>query len=320
MGLVMSEEKLREMQRQVAKLTESIASMAGEKVVPTVGEFASEFLTEQLASSEHRESTKRAKEYQIRRNIIPAWGPMPMDKLGNVDWNKWIKLTKENPRDWRITRYFNVRKTLIEMLNNAKERGIISGVPRLDNPDKKRNTGRVITPLETWWILRNTTYRLFRVFFYVLYSHGFRPREVLKWERSMIKFDDHGKMWVEVSAEITKTAKARLVRVNTTAAKHICRLMKENPNSRFVFQNRIHPDAPQLSYSGAFRTACMKAQREHPGFLSCVPYDWRRGFITRAMIAGKPPVYIAKHCGTSVPMLENVYTKEDIATMEAMVE
>jgi integrase len=316
----MTDEKILELQRQIAKLNESIAVMAGEKRMPTVGEFAQTFIAEELGSSEHRESTKRAKEYQIRRNIIPAWGPLPMDKFGNVDWNAWIRETKENPKQWRITRYFNVRKTLTEMFHKAKERGIIANVPRLDNPDKKRNVGRVVAPLETWWILRNTTYRIFRVFFYVLYSHGFRPREVLKWERSMIKFDSAGKMWVDVPCEITKTARARLVPVNKTAAKHICRLMKENPNSRFVFQNRIHQDKPQLSYHGAFRTALMKAMLAHPGMKPCVPYDWRRSFITRAMIAGKQPVYIAKLLDTSVPMLERVYTKDDKATMEALVE
>jgi hypothetical protein len=319
-GVMSSEVQIREMQRTIEKLNMSMATLVGERRVPTVGEFAQEFITEELASTEHRESTKRAKEYQVRRNIIPAFGKLPMDGLGNIQWNAWIKETKANPRDWRITRYFNVRKLLTELFHKAKVRGIIENVPKLDNPDEHRNTGRVITDRETWWILRNTTYRIFRVFFYGLYKQGVRPREMLRWERSMIKTAPDGRMWVEVPARITKTARSRLMPVNQTLAKHICRIMKENPDSRFVFQNRIHPDAPQLSYHGAFRTALMKARKAHPEMKPCVPYDWRRSFITRAMIAGKQPVYIAKLLDTSVPMLERVYTKDDAATMEALVE
>lgn len=316
----MNETQVRDIQRTIERLNASMAVLTGERKVPTVGEFAEEFIVEQMASSEHRDSTKRAKEYQIRRNIVPAFGRLPLDKFGNIDWNAWIKLTKENPREWRITRYFNVRKTLTELFHKAKERGLVERVPKLDNPDERRNVGRVISDKETWWILRNTTYRIFRVFFYLLYKQGIRPREALKWERSMVKIADDGKMWIDVPASITKTARSRLMPVNQTVAKHICRLMKENPNSRFVFQNRIHPDSPQLSYHGAFRTSLMKVIKAHPEMKPCVPYDWRRSFITRAMIAGKQPVYIAKLLDTSVPMLERVYTKDDKATLEALVE
>lgn len=40
----------------------------------------------------------------------------------------------------------------------------------------------------------------------------------------------------------------------------------------------------------------------------------------RSLTIGKPPVYIAKLLDTSVPMLERVYTKDDAATLEALVE
>ncbi len=317
----MNEVQVREIQRTIENLNASMASLAGERTSPTLGEFAKEFMVEQMASSEHRDSTKTAKEYQVRRNIVPAFGHIPLDQFGNRDWNKWVKeMRSSTDRHKQITRFFNARKTVTELLHAAKARGRIESVPKLDNPDERRNVGRVVSERETWWILRSTTYKIFRLFFYVLYKHGYRPREVLRWERSMIKIADDGKMWIDVPARITKVGKGRLVPVNQTAAKHICRLMKDNPNSRFVFQNRIHPDAPQLSYHGAFSTALAKAMGMHPEMEKCVPYDWRRSYITRMMILGKPPVYIAKNLGTSVPMLERVYTKDDAKTMEALVE
>jgi integrase len=90
--------------------------------------------------------------------------------------------------------------------------------------------------------------------------------------------------------------------------------MKENPNSRFVFQNRIHPDRPQLSYHGAWKTAVMKA-----GIKPCVPYDMRRTKITDAMKRGDPPVFLGMLLDTSVGQIQNTYTKADAEALEALV-
>jgi hypothetical protein len=319
MGLeVKTESQIRDASKLIGMLSASLAELTDKKV-PTFGEFTQGWLKEQMDSHAHRESTKKAKEYQVRRNLIPAFGQIPLDRFGNADWNAWVKLTKENPKDWRITRYFNARKTVNEILNAAKERGILERKPKLDNPDAHKKVGRVLTDLEVWWILRNTTYRIFRLFFYTMYKQGFRPREILRWERSMLKTADNGSLWIDVPARITKTKRARLAPINATVAKHILRTLKENPNARFVFENRIHPDRPQLSYHGAWKTACAKVGAKHPEFKKAVPYDFRRTFITRAMVRGAQPVFVAKHLDTSVPMLQNVYTKDDAPTMEALV-
>jgi integrase len=312
-----TESQIRDASKLIGMLSASLAELT-ERKAPTFGEFAKTVHEQKMASSELRDSTKRAWDYQYRTSL-PAFSDIPLDKFGNADWIKWVREMQGAERK-RITRFFNARKAIVEVLNAALEQGVIERKPRLDNPDEKRNVGRVITDQETWWILRHTTYRIFRVFFYGLYKQGVRPREMLKWERSMIKTGPDGRMWVEVPARITKTARSRLMPVNQTLAKHICRIMKENPDSRFVFQNRIHPDSPQLSFHGAFKTACGKVRAKHPEFKKCVPYDWRRSFITRAMVKGKPPVYIAQLLDTSVGMLERVYTKEDKATLEALVE
>lgn len=315
--VVMSDQRLREMQRQMVKLNESMAGFAGDRVTSTFGEFAQVYLAEKMASPEHRDSTKRATEYQFRRNLVPAFGQIPIDKFGNADWNRWIALMKSDTgRIKQVTRFFNARKTTMELLHAAQDRGMIDRVPRLAQPDERKRVGRVLSDKEVWLILRNTTYRIFRVFFYTMYKMGCRPREILKWEWSMIRLGDVGKSaWIEIPARITKTARARQIPINPTVTKHLLRQLKENPGARFVFQNRIHPDSPQLSYHGAWKTACMKA-----GIKKAVPYDLRRTKITRDMVAGKPPIYIAKLLDTSVNMIEGVYCKDDAGTMEALVE
>jgi integrase len=316
----MTDEKIRELQKQIEKLNVSIATLAGDKAVPTFGEFMRRYRDEKLASSELRDSTKSAFDYQVRRNL-PAFAEIPVDKFGNADWNAWVsKMKADDSRHKQITRFFNARKAVVEILNAAKERGLIERVPRIDNPDEKRNVGRVLTDREVWWLLRNTTYKIFRLFFYTMFKQGFRPREILKWERSMIRKMPDGTTWIEVPASITKTGRARLAPINKTVAKHVCRMMTENPNSRFVFQNRIHPDSPQLSYHGAFGTSLAKVMAKHPEMKPCVPYDFRRTFITRAMIKGAPPVYIGKLLDTSTKMIESTYAKDDAKTLEALVE
>lgn len=313
-----TEVQIREASKIIGLLSASLAELTDKKV-PTFEEFVKPWLEQELANPALRDSTKRSKEYQVRRYLLPAFREVPLDKLGNADWNAWVKLTQDKPEIWRITRYFNPRKTLNEIMNAAFDQGVIERKPRLDNPDERRNVGRVLSDREMWWILRHTTYRIFRVFFYTLFKHGYRPREILKWERSMLRWEN-GKLWVDVPARITKTARARLAPVNPTAAKHICRLMKENPNARFVFESRIRPGQPQLSYHGAWKTACDKIKAKYPEFKHAVPYDSRRTKITRAMIAGEKPVYVAKLLDTSVLQIEKTYAKDDAATLEALVE
>jgi integrase len=311
----MNEEKIREMQRQIVKLTESLAQMAGERRVPTFGEFAHKYQAEKMASSCLRESTKRAFEYQVRRNLVPAFGPIPLDKLGNADWNAWVvKMRSETGRHKQVTRFFNARKSATEILNAAKERGLIDRTPKLDNPDEHRNVGRVLSDQEFWLILRNTTYPIFRLFFYTMHKMGCRPREILRWEWSMIEWKADGRGWITVPSAITKTGRSRRIPLNSNVSKHLKRIYDRGVNSRFVFPNRIHPDRPQLSYHGAWLTARSKA-----GVKPCVPYDMRRSKITNAMIRGDQPVYIAKLLDTSVKIIEGTYCKDDAKTLEEIV-
>lgn len=318
MGLVVStENQLREMKRQIEKLSAGIAVMSGEKTAPTLAEFAKPWLEAELARPT-RESTKKCKEYQVRRYLVPILGNIPLDKLGNADWNALVKMTREDPKTWNITRYFNPRKVLCMIMNAAKKRGLIEQKPEFDNPDERKNVGRVLTDQEKWWILRHTTYKLFRLFFYTAFKTGCRPREILRWRRDMLRVEENGRLWVDIPAEIVKTGRARQMPVDQKVAKHIIRHLKENPNAKFVFENRIHPGKPQLSYHGAWRTACDKVKRKHPEFKHAVLYDARRTKITNALLKGENPVFIGQLLDTSAMQINNTYAKRDAKKLEEL--
>ena len=284
------------------------------KPIPTVGEWISIYLERKLAKTSLRDSTKRASEYQFRRNLIPAFGKIPLNKFTAHDWNTWV-MKEQRENSGKITRFFNARKNMIEALHAAKEEGLLERVPKLDNPDEPKNVGRVLTDREVWLLLRNTTHRIFRLAFYTMYKMGCRPREILKWEWSMIKWDGaSGYAWLDVPSRITKTGRTRRIPLNPTVAKHLKRIYSRGVSSKFVFDNRIRSGTPQLSYHGAFATARRRAQIPH-----CVPYDFRRTLITRAMAANKPGVYLAKVLDTSMKQIEGTYSKEQQDVMEAIV-
>jgi len=307
----MDTQKVRAIQRQIAKLTASLTQAADEGSVPTFEEVAKKHLAAKLSSPGLRPATKRSFEYNVRCHLLPAFGALPIDKLTGVNWNEWVAKVRSTPGS--LTRFFNARKALTEILNAAKDEGVIERTPKLENPDEPKNVGRVLEESEILSIIRNTTYPLFKLFFYVLWKTGCRPREILKWEWSFIQWNEPGHSWIEIPARISKTVRARKIPLNPDVSKALKRIFDKGPSSPFVFPNRKHEGQPQLSYHGAWRTACTRAG------ISAVPYDLRRTFITRAAAAGAPLLYVAKLLDTSVKMIEAFYAKSQKEVMEGIV-
>lgn len=306
---------LRSLQKQIAKLNATVAKAAGETKAPTFKEFALQYQAIKLARTDLRESTKKAFEYQLRRNLIPAFGHLPIDQLSSRDWNVWIQDTQAQERK-QLTRYFNARKCITEVMLRAYDDGIIDRKPKFENPDETKNVGRVLEDREVWLLLRNMTHRLFRLFFYTMAKMGCRPREILRWEWSMITWGDNPrKAWIDIPARITKTGRTRKIPLNGSVARQLHRIYNSpTHDEKYVFPNRVRRGQPQLSYHGAWKTALKKAGIPH-----CVPYDFRRTFITRAMAANKPGVYVAKLLDTSMKQIEGTYAKAQQEVMEDIV-
>lgn len=310
----MSSPDLRSIQKQLADLSAAVAKETGDVKTPTFGEVAARFLAEKMNKSGLRESTKRATDYQHRRNLVD-FAQIPIDKFGAADWNAWVT-NQQNAEAKKLTRFFNARKATSEVLNFAYNEGIIDRKPKLDNPDEHRNVGRVLTEKEVWKILRNTTYPIFRLFFYTMGKMGCRPREILRWEWSMIEWRGDRKAWINIPARISKTGRTRRIPLNGSVSRQLKRMFDSGAAERscYVFPNRKHRNQPQLSYHGAWKTACMKA-----GIEKAVPYDLRRTFITNNAAKGKSLLYVAKILDTSPKMIHDTYAKEQVDAMEDII-
>lgn len=310
-----NETQLRDLQRQLAQLTESIGRISGERIVPHFKEYAETYLAAKLANPTLRRATKKSFEHQVNNHLTPAFGNLPLEAITNAEFLKWVTWVREtNPtRNRKVTRFFNARKNLTEILHAAMNEGTLARVPKFDNPDAPRKVGRVLTDEEILSVLWSS-YRPFRFIFYCMFRMGCRPREILQWEWTMFKWNEPGKTWLDIPARISKTDRDRSIAVNPAVSRILAIRYRKGNGSRFVFPSRDSLEQPQLSYHAPWRRACRVK-----GIKAAVPYDFRRTFITTRAASNKPAIFTAQHLDTSVQMMERVYVKKHVETMEDLV-
>lgn len=299
----MVDEKLRSLQRQIARLSKDAAELAGDTEIPSFREYAMKYLAAKLERKSLRKNTKAAFRNQVIRYLVPKFGDIPIDKITAPIWLYWVSNEK------RITRFFNARKVLIEILRSAQEEGLIEKLPKLENPDEARNVGRVLEVSEIAHILFHTR-RPFRVIFWVFFKMGCRPREILQWEWGMIRWEEPAKTMIDIPGRITKTGRSRVIPLNSDVSRLLWRRSQRGNGSVFVFPKRNHPDKPQMSYQNAWESACRRA-----GVEAAQPYDLRRTFITRCAVEGLPMEFVAKQLDSSTKMFESTYIKAQADVM-----
>jgi integrase len=303
-----NDEALRALQRQMAKLTAGLNRVAGDTPVILFKDYALQYMTAKLARPTLRASTKISFENQVRKHLIPRFGMLPLDKITNAIWLQWVEDEKG------LTKFFNARKSLVEILTAAAEQGHLEKVPELDNPDEYENVGRALEDREVLAFLWKCR-RPFRFIFYVFWRTGCRPREVLRWEHSFLRKEEPGKpTWVDIPARISKTNRSRSIPL----AKHVGRIVRQRQvrgnNSIYTFPARQDNRRPQLSYQSAKETARKRAK-----VADMTAYDFRRTFVTYHAARGVPLLYLAKILDTSVGMLEKIYAKNQAETLEGIV-
>lgn len=297
-----------ELQRQLARITQSVDRLAGTKPVVTFGAFAREYLDAKLADPTLRKNTKASFQNQVRKHLIPAFYELSLGSVTNAEWRAWVALQREKKPS---VRFFNARKALIEVLLAAKEAGHIEKLPKFDNPDEARNVGRAMEEHEILRIIWAAN-RPFRFIFYTFWKMGCRPREILQWEWSMIQWNGREKTWLSVPARISKTDRSRSIALNPGVVRILAIRARKKPTSKFVFPARGDDSRYQHSYQSAWLTACRHAR------VDATAYDLRRTFITRRAAKGQPLLYIAKHLDTSTGLIEKVYAKAQADVMESI--
>lgn len=308
----MSDEDLKNLQRQAAALTESLKKLSGDQPVETFGKFAAHYLASKMDRPNIRASTKNAFAIQVTNHLIPAFGALPLDQVNNIEWLKFVA-AKKNAEYPTMMRFFNPRKALAEILIAAKEAGHLQKTPKLDNPDETLSVGRCLENEEIFKIIWHSR-RPFRIIFYVLFKMGIRPREMLQWKWEMIRFNEPGHTWIDVPARISKTDRQRSIPINPEVSRILYRRFMRGNGSAFVFPSTVSKDKPQLSYNSSWKRACREAK------VKAVPYDLRRTFITRCAAEGKPLIYVAKALDTSTKMIENIYAKSQVEVMENIIK
>lgn len=296
-------EDLKNLQRQLAKITEGINKLAGDAPEPTFGEYLEQYRKRKAADFTLRLSTKAAFEDQTK-HLASAFGARKLKDVNNAIWLEWVAQMRGDPTK-RVTRFFNARKALIEIMRSAREDGVIEKAPKFEVVDERRSIGRALSEREIFGILRNTRGKMFRFFFFTLYKMGCRPMEILQWEWSMFRWNEPGQTWLAVPARISKNDRERLVPINPAVSRRLFRVWQNGNGSIFVFPHPKDSTRFQSSYHGAWRTATRKAR------VDAMPYDLRRTFITRAVARGMPAAFVARCLDTSVGMIEKFYLKQD---------
>jgi integrase len=308
----MNDDAMKELRRQAERLNDALQKLSGDHTSMSFSDFAKNYLLLKMDRPTLRTSSKQSFSIQVNNHLIPAFGSMPIDTITNADWLRWVMKIK-NMNKPTLTRFFNARKALAEILIAAKDEGHLSKLPKLDNPDQPVSAGRALEDKEIFSIIFHAK-RPFRFIFYVLWKMGCRPREILQWEWSMIKFNEPAKTWIDIPARISKTGRQRQIPINPEVSHVLHGRFTVGNGSQFVFPNPLDISTPHLNYNGAWKRACARAK------VSAVPYDLRRTFITRCAAEGKPLIYVAKALDTSTKMIENIYSKQQVDVMEKIIK
>lgn len=303
--------EVKELQKQLAKLSEDMARLAGAQENVTFADQALKHLGLKLANPTLRSATKRSFENQVTRHLVPSFGELPINKIGNPDWLKWVTETRERGE---VTKFFNARKALIEIMTQAREEGHLERVPKFDSPDEYEPVGRVLEQKEILGIIWKTQ-RPFRVIFHAFWRMGCRPREILQWEWSMFEWSRPGRQfsYVTVPGRITKTGRTRTIPLDPSVVRILKARYRRGNGSKYVFPKRLGPDVPQWSYQSAWVTACRKARVK-----DAQVYDCRRTLVTKWAAAGKSENFIALQLDTSPAMIRRFYLKRDEDAMEGL--
>lgn len=269
------------------------------------------------------EPTNRPAEDRARPRLLEAFGHLRIEQINNDVWKRWmIEFWETHPS----FRFFNARKALLEVLNNAYEAGYINRVPKLELLDPEAAPPRELSRDEIRKLFkavhfvqksgargRATRIRTdsrglplrrkgwIKLLMLIIWKQGARPGEILQYEWPMFRFDEgpHGKL--HIPARITKTRRARAILLNRQVARMLRFLQGKTQGAIFLFPSGGDPLKPIAEYQKAWEQVCGRAG------LDAQIYWFRDTFVSRKLKEGVSSVFIAKYLDTSVSMIERKY-------------
>jgi integrase len=274
------------------------------------------------AKEEKRDNTYRSTRNQIVNHILPAFGHLKPSQMTPLKWNNY---DSEERKKGKRTKLFNTRKALIEILNRAKDEGLIQNIPELKNHDGESRRGKYIDDLTINRILKEaspTTELLIEI----VYRMGARPGEVIQWEWDMIHWDEDKFGRIYIPARITKTGRSRDIPLNSRVSELLKRL-HGTTDSRFIFPSPVHPDRPVREYKTGWNSACRRAactlyckesceKKCYEKPLDYIIYDLRHTWVTNQAKRRISVVFTAKYADTSIAMIQKIYSKAESQAMQ----
>lgn len=268
------------------------------------GPFAAVYLEHLLASSKLRPRTKEQAKIYISA-LIDLIGYMALSEITEGFVEEWIE---ELRRKMKRKTFQDYVKYLSKVLRHAHAKGLIQRLPRFQNPDPKKKTGRVYTHDEISSILAHSSETLDLQARLCLQSF-MRLREMLglEWSRIDLKI---GLVRLDASDVKTgsKTGEGRSFYVNSEILSMLKARRQRMPKARFVFPSSDDPDAPQWSNKTAWKRV---KDKEHANIKGRARWhDLRHTALTWALIEKKMnPLLVSKYAGVSMRTIERVYLK-----------
>jgi integrase len=276
-----------------------------------------------LAGKEQkREKTYTTTKNQIENHILPAFGHLKPEQITPLKWNQY---DAEERRKGKRTKLFNTRKALNEILNRAKDEGLIQQVPKLKNHDGESRHGKYLDDALVKRLIQCAQPDT-QLLIEIVYRMGARPGEVIQWEFDMIRWDEdnHGRIYIP--GRITKTGRSRDIPLNSRISS-LLKTRQFETGSRFVFPSPLSTNQPIKEYKTGWNSTCRRAACPQVCGKECKRkcfdqpidaqlYDLRHTWITNQAKRGISVVFTAKYADTSIAMIQKIYAKAEPEAMQ----
>jgi integrase len=237
------------------------------------------------------------------KHLLPFIGDLFPDQITEAWWeNVYIpKKREESPN----RKFFNEWKWLTTYLAALHRAGIITLLPRLNNPDPPTEEGLFLHDSEIAGLYANGNEDL-QLQIDLGFEHFMRRSEVLLLPFSEINFNlGH----IDLPAERTKIRKARTIPINDkTMAKLESRRSKSK--AKYVFPSPIDPTRSvsrtgnRTAWNAAIERANERSQVVNP---AATFHDLRHSGLTRAVAATNRYLEICVVAGLSLEQLQETY-------------
>jgi integrase len=268
-----------------------------------------------------------------------AFGHLYIDQVVERAWEDYYSLDLARKPDQK---FFNRRKTLIEIMRKAQRDGLIKRLPVFNNPDPKTDAGQYLKDDYVERVMDQASPDT-ALLILILWKQGARPSEALQYRWEMIRFEEGKHGAIHIPAEITKTRRARTIPLQADVSDAL-KERQARAMGPWVFPSPVHEGKGMVEYKTGWVRACRReacqrvclgskeaaAYAGQPGPRRCprlcraVPlptiYDLRRTFITNQAKKGSPILYVARYTDTSVTMIERFYAKVNLDVFGGIIE